>query len=236
MAYFIRTKRVAVMNRFKVYDTPHKGLRNAIAQFEMLAGSADYSSALEIERLYMLGREVFGLLAIHAEDEDRVTLAELATRCPGCSDHDMEDHRRLESEQRILEELLGHVFSKSKKGELVLDMGSHLYFGVSKFHGTYLLHIAEEETVTQCLLWEHFTDEELAEHHDRIMQRNPPTTLLAWFKFVLPAQNQQERIGLFTAFRKRAPETLFRQAMAVARGVLATEQYTDLATSLGIAG
>ena len=34
------------------------------------------------------------------------------------------------------------------------------------------------------------------------MARNPPQTLLIWFRFVIPAQSHKERVGLFTGFKK----------------------------------
>src|SRR5690348_16877856 len=45
-------QKIIVMQRYKPYDAPHKGLRNALAQMSLLAGRTDYSSPTEITRLH----------------------------------------------------------------------------------------------------------------------------------------------------------------------------------------
>ena len=102
------------MKRMKTYDVPHKGLRNALGQLSLLAGKTNYTQQKEIEELYALGKDVFKLLTIHATDEDEVTLRELEIRCPGCSVHDMEDHKVIHLEQEKLETLLETIYTNTK--------------------------------------------------------------------------------------------------------------------------
>jgi len=47
------------------------------------------------------------------------------------------------------------------------------------------------------------------------MKRNPPSTLLVWFSFVMPAQRHAERIGLLSGFKKMAPAAFFAEAMGL---------------------
>lgn len=216
------------MNRMKTYEAPHKGLRNALSQLELLSGKTDFNNPAEVERLYSLGRDVFDILDIHADDENEVTLAELQKRCKGCSDHDMQDHELLESEQRSLEDFLVAIYEGSQKGGDISGLGSEFYLLLSNYHGKYLLHLVEEETVTQPLLWKHFTDEELAEHRVRIMQRNPPETLLIWLKFIIPAQTHRERVPFLAGFKKVVPEALFSKAMDVIRRELPLLDFSSL--------
>ena len=82
------------------------------------------------------------------------------------------------------------------------------------------------------MLWNHFTDEELASHRVRIMSNNPPQTLLTWFRFVIPAQGRQERIGLLSGFKKMAPPAFSNEAMQVIQQVLMQEEFDDLQRSL----
>jgi len=220
------------MNRMKPYDVPHKGLRNALSQVQLLAGKTDYSKFKEVERLYNLGRDVFRLLSIHAQDENEVTLAELEKRCSGCSDHDREDHEKLEKEQGAVEMLLSTIYSNVKEGKEAGLEGAEFYLLFSEYHAQYLLHTAEEERVTQAELHKHFTDEELAEFRTKIMKRNPPETLLLWFKFVTPAQSAQERIGLLKGFKMMAPVDFFNMGMGVMEKVLSADEFSELKAEL----
>lgn len=220
------------MKRMKSYDVPHKGLRNALSQLQLLAGKTDYANQNEVEQLYKLGEDVFKILTIHATDENEITLTELEQRCPGCSQHDMEDHEQIHLIQDRLEKLLATIYNNSKEGQDVSEDGEEFYLALSEFHGTYLEHTAEEERVTQPMLWKYFTDEELASHRGKIMAKNPPQTLLIWFKFVIPSQSHKERVGLLTGFKKMAPEPFFNEGMQVIKKVLTEKEFDELGKAL----
>ena len=220
------------MNRMKTYDVPHKGIRNALSQLALLAGNTDYSNHHEVEKLYQLGNEVFRILTIHANDENDISLAELENLQSGASKHDRDEHITLHKLQNHLEELLFSIFSESNEGKDCGEKGSEFYFLLNEFYGKYLLHIAEEESVTQLLLWKHFTDQELAGHRVKIMGKHPPETLFLWFKFVIPAQNHQERVGLLSGFKKMAPVPFFNQGMEVIQKVLTENEYQKLMIAL----
>lgn len=213
------------MKRVSSYDVPHKGLRNALAQLSLLAGSTDYNDPTEVRQLHALGSDVFSLLAIHSNDEDEVVLAALELRCPGCGDHDTEDHIRIHRQQEELEHALALLYTASEEGRDVAEAGADFYLLLSEFHGSYLGHMAREERRTQPLLWEHFSDEELVAHRAKIMASNPPETLLTWFRFVLPAQSLKERVGLLQGFGKAVHPDFFAEAMAVAKAVLPREEF-----------
>jgi hypothetical protein len=220
------------MERMKTYDVPHKGLRNALSQMSLLAGKTNFEDAKEVEILYQLGADVFKILAIHAADENQVTLAELEKRCPGCSQHDMDDHKKIHIAQDKLEKLLSAIYADSKSGKDVRGSGAAFYLGWSEFHGMYLEHTAEEERITQPLLWQHFTDDELASHRGKIMAKNQPETLLIWFRFVIPAQSHSERVGLLSGFKKMAPAAFFNQGMEVIKQALTVNEFTTLYNAL----
>jgi len=216
----------------KTYDVPHKGLRNALSQMSLLAGRTNYSIPQDIEQLYTLGMDAFKILTIHAADENDVTLAELERHCPGCSQHDLKDHEEIHAAQDKLEKLLFDIHTGALTEEERVKAGAEFYLSFTEFHGQYLEHMAEEERVTQPLLWQYFTDEDLALHRGRIMAKNPPQTLLIWFRFVIPAQSHGERVGLLTGFKKMAPAPFFNDGMEVIRGVLTTKEFEELNNAL----
>jgi hypothetical protein len=230
--FCIVTIKKSKMKRMQSYDIPHKGLRNALSQMQLLAGKTDYSNPNEVEQLYKLGEDLFTILTIHATDENEVTLAELEQRCDGCSQHDIEDHEQIHLAQDKLEMLLANIYTSSKAGQDTTEDGEEFYLAFSEFHGIYLAHAAEEERVTQPMLWQYFTDEELASHRGKIMAKNPPQTLLIWFRFVIPAQSHNERVGLLSGFKKMATETFFNEGMQVIKQVLAKNEFENLNKTL----
>jgi hypothetical protein len=53
------------MQKHKSYAAPHKGLRNILGQFSLLAGNTNYTSLQEVRQLQHLGNELFDLLQHH---------------------------------------------------------------------------------------------------------------------------------------------------------------------------
>jgi uncharacterized protein YktA (UPF0223 family) len=59
------------IKRLKSLDPPHKGLRNALSQFSLLAGKTQYDNIDSVQRLKDLGSEVFYLLRDHTQTEEK---------------------------------------------------------------------------------------------------------------------------------------------------------------------
>jgi hypothetical protein len=161
-----------------------------------------------------------------------VSLKALEQRLKGASHHDIEEHIRIHVAQSNLEDLLEETFQISKAGGDASEKGAEFYSSLSDFHAEYLQHMAEEEKETQVLLWQHFTDEELAEHRNEIMKMLKPETLLLWFKFIIPAQSHNERVGLLSGFKAMAPNDFFQKAMSVIKNALLPTEWNKLNESL----
>jgi hypothetical protein len=220
------------MKREKPYHIPHKGLRNALSQLSLLAGKTDYTNTQQVEQLYNLGQDIFIFLTDHARSENDVSLAELELRCPGSSKHDMDDHVVIHEAQHKLEKLLLKIYTGSKAGKDVTEDGEEFYLAFSEFTSNYLAHTAEEERVTQELLLKHFTDEELLVHRGKIMSKIPPQTIVTMLKYIVPAQNHEERVGLLSGFKKMAPEPAFKQAMTIVESAMDPHEFKLLSEEL----
>ncbi len=220
------------MIRLRPYDVPHKALRNVLSQVSLLAGKTNYGNAAEIETLYLASKELFAMLDTHARDEENVTLAELEMRLPGSTQHDKDDHIEIHEAQHHLLDLITDIYNTSRSGIDQKEAGAEYYLALTEFHNKYLDHISQEERVTQLLLWEHFTDEELIGHRGRIMSKLEPAMLLTWFKYSAPAQSHPERVEVFSGFKKMAPEPFFNQGMGVLKEVLTSQEYNNLQTAL----
>lgn len=220
------------MARMKVYDVPHKGLRNALSQLSLLASNTDYTNLQAIEKLHSLGRDVFTFLNTHAKDENDVSLEELEQRLPGASKHDRDDHEKLHVQQHALEQLLEKIYAGAKEDKEVSEDGAEFYLAFTEYHGKYLAHTAEEERVTQPQLWEHFSDDELAGMRNKIIGKLPPEVLLVMIRFIAPAQTPQERAGLMKGFKMAAPPPFFNAVMQVVEKALSAENFEKLQAAI----
>jgi hypothetical protein len=215
------------MTRIKSFAAPHKGLRNVISQFSLRLGYTDFSDPTPLHRLKALGEEMFTLLNDHVHTENEHTLKHLEQRAPGSSEHDRHDHERLEEIQQALEQQLIR-FSGNESSD---DIHAY-YLSFSLFQSQYFEHIYEEETVTERLLQEHFTDEELIQHRIDIMQSIQFPVLLLWLKYIIPAQAGQESVAMLKAFKANAPTETFGLVLETIKKELATDRYNSLLSHL----
>ena len=91
------------MNRFKVFDLLHRGIRNALAQLLLQAGKTNFGNPREVACLGRNGQEIFNLLSIHATDEAEITLAALEERLTGATSAMVMEPRNIDTLQAELE-------------------------------------------------------------------------------------------------------------------------------------
>jgi hypothetical protein len=219
------------MQRVKLFEAAHKGLRNALSQFSFLLGKTDFNSSIDVAKLHSLGKDLFMMLSSHANDENTIILAALESKVPGSSKHDMDDHERLEHDQNAIEKMLNEIKELNSKGEDALGMGAELYMKFSKFHGEYLLHTVEEETETQRLLWEDFTDPELHAMRGKIIAGFTPEAFEKWQSYIMPAITQSDLLMMLGGMKANAPEQ-FTRLMVMAEKFLPAEEFTEIKEKL----
>ncbi|HNT20404.1 MAG TPA: hypothetical protein PKL70_08285 [Saprospiraceae bacterium] len=211
------------MSRISSFSAPHKGLRNLLSKFSFLAGKTNFEDPAQVADLKKLGFDLFRLLDEHARLENEFILATLAERVPHGADHDLRDHEYLEEEQDKVSHKL-----KRLNGKQDADAGHDFYLSFSKYHSRYLAHILQEETVTEKLLQENFSDEELLQLRGRIMKSIPFSDFLIWVKYIIPAQNESENIGMLKGFIASAPPEAFQKVSEVLRKELPEAEYASL--------
>ncbi|MEN9883677.1 MAG: hypothetical protein RLZZ420_894 [Bacteroidota bacterium] len=208
------------MKRLKSLDPPHKGLRNALSQFSLMAGKTEFDNMDSVQKLKDLGSEVFHLLHDHTHTEENFILKPLEDRIPGAGASDSADHKILEAMEHALKQKLA-TFDGTQSD----DEGHEFYLKLTEFHSEYLEHIAEEDRVTEVMMQKFFTDEELIGHQVEIMQQMDFKTLLLWFKYIVPARRSSENKQVLTAFKTNAPAEAFEAVKSTIMQVVSQEEW-----------
>jgi hemerythrin HHE cation binding domain-containing protein len=222
------------MNRFKIAEAPHKGLRNALSQLSFIAGSINFTDKGKVASLYELGKDIFMLLNGHANDENTIVLAELEKKVPGASKHDLNDHEEIEAIQSKLESDLESIYNRTMAGKDTTEAGAEFYQAFSRFHSRYLMHMDDEETVTVRMLWDNFTDDEIIAMRNTIISRFKPEVMMKWQQFILPALGPGQRAAMLGGVKATVPEHVFNSFMELCKKYLTEEDYNDLTKKLGI--
>lgn len=211
------------MEKEKSYAASHKGLRNAIAQFALRAGKTDYANVRSVEFLKELGKELFFLLTHHLHTENEDFLQPLERKVPGASQHDLEDHERLEVLQGQIEYALLQLDGSQTDHE-----GHAFYLAFTDFQSHYLAHILHEELVTEELLLANFSAEELQENSARIMKKVGFDVLLLSLKYIIPAQKETENLLVLRRLKENAPPEAYRQVLEIVQPEMNTEEFEAL--------
>lgn len=179
-----------------MFSAPHKALRRTMAAFSTLIGQTNFRDEKEVRKLKQVGNEMFFLLNSHADSEEKIILSALEIKLPGSSEHDKLDHLKIEKRQKELE-----VYLNMLSTSVMADEAHDFYLTFASFHSLYLEHIDEEETVTQKLIWQHFTTEEQLAMRASIIAKMDPDVYAMWLKHMIPAQNENENQAMLGALR-----------------------------------
>ena len=204
-------------------DPPHKGLRNALSILSLRIGVTDFGDADSVASLQGLADEVFLLLEDHALMEDTHVLARLEQRVPGSSRGDLSDHEVLEARVDELRRRL-HGFDGTQDDEA----GQGFLLEFTDFHADYLKHMLAEERITEPLVRDNFSDEELLADQVAISQEMPFEVLLLWFKYIVPARRVAENAQVLQGFKAAAPPEVFTQVTELLRDTLTSSAHEDL--------
>lgn len=215
------------MKKEKSYAASHKGLRNVISKFSLLAGKTNYADMQEVEKLKKLGEEMFFLLTHHLHTENDDLLRPLEERVHGASRHDLDDHERLEKIQSDIAQQLSQL-----DGQQDEEAGHSFYLSFTNFHSQYLEHILQEELVTENLLLDNFTAEELQENSMKIMQKVEFPVILLSLKYIIPAQSLSENIKILSAFKANAPAEALQAVLDIIQPEMSDEEFVLLTSKI----
>jgi len=208
------------MERFKSLDPPHKGLRNALGQLTLLTGKTKFSDHQQVEKLKKLAEEVFFLLKDHTKTENEFILKPLEEKNALAAEPYFEDHTDIEEwENHLLDSI------KNLDGTQTDDQGHLIYLNLCDFQSAYLDHIDEEDVELEEKLQKHFSDEELIQHQIKIMQQMEFSTLLLWFKYIVPARRIEENAQVLRNFKSNAPDEAFQAVIQTIQGELSHEEF-----------
>lgn len=217
------------MTTSRMFSAPHKALRRTMANFSVLAGQTNFNDTDAVEKLKSMGKELFLLLTLHAENEDKIILGALEAKLPGSTEHDKLDHIKIEHIQSQLEDQLEKLGTTITSGEAY-----DFYLQFAAFQSLYLEHINEEETVTQGLIWDHLTDEEQMAINKAIVKKMDIETYALWLKHIIPAQNETENLLMLIATSKNMPVPDFDSLMGTLKRIMPEPDFRKLKSKLWI--
>jgi hypothetical protein len=195
--------------RFDLYGPVHKGLRAYMADTLQRFGSLDVEDEAQLRETCQQALEMFALLRSHVDHEDEFIHPMLDQCRAGGSRQATDEHVE---HRRWLERLAGEV--RALIAAPSYAAADALYQNLAELMADNLVHMRLEDLACQGLLWEHFSDAELAALDGRVVASIPPKEMMQFLRWMLPAMSPPQRLRMMLALRAGAPMTV---QLAVAR-------------------
>jgi len=216
--------------RVDLYAFIHKALRTLMCHTLVAVGSADAGDAAEVEATLAQVRDLTSLCATHVMHENTFVHTAMEARAPGSSAATSQEHAHHSSAIDRLNALADSVAQAS--GPARATALNRLYRSLAVFVADNLVHMEEEESANNTVLWATHTDEELLAIEGAIHQVIQPQEMALCMRWMLPGLNAGERAGLLADIRKNAPEPVFEGVLGIARQALTGPDFAKIDLSL----
>ncbi len=194
--------------RYVIYGNIHKAVRHIMYTTALALGSADFRDQKSMRESLDQLRETIITLQEHAEHEETFVHPPLESRVPGITKSFEENH---EDDERLFDRMreLGSQIEAAGDNDQRVDLGNQLYGIFNTYIGDYLGHLDREEAELEQALWDHFTDQELADIDHKLMGSIPPERMAVWVPVICNSWNASELTTILAGMKQGAPPDAF---------------------------
>lgn len=204
--------------RHDIYALIHKALRAAMTDALLTLGSLDAADARETSDAVTKVTELLDLCQEHLETENRFVHSAMEARRPGSTRAIAAEHAAHETS---IQSLRRRVDALARAPAAARERcAGDLYQALGVFVGENLVHMQQEETEHNAVLWATHTDAELLTLENAIKAHVPPPRMAYVLRWMLPAASPAQRAQMLLGVRAHAPAPVFERALAIARAHL----------------
>ena len=208
------------MQRVNIYGFPHKGIRYGLGKLSFKIGSLILDDAEELNACKEIANDLSELLSLHLHAEEDYVTPPLEAKVPGSTDHNHEDHIKMEQMEHEMKEAVDTLLATPNQMNLNLA-----YDSVNLFIREYYRHMSEEENEINEMIWAHFSDAEILGWQGQILSKLTPDQFFKWFKYIIPALSPLEQSIMLGGFKQNAPKEVFAATIKRLKPYVSAKQY-----------
>ena len=218
--------------RYVIYRNIHKAIRHIMYSTSLALGSADFRDQQSMRESLDQLRETIFLLTEHAEHEETFVHPPLEIRVPGITKSFEQNH---EDDERLFEQLrdLGGQIEAARDSDQKVDLGNQIYSVFNTYIGDYLGHLDREEAELEQALWDHFTDQELADIDHELMGSIPPERMAVWVGVICKSWNASELTDILAAMKQVTPPEAFAGMLQMGEQATPAATWATVRRALG---
>ena len=194
--------------RYVIYGNIHKAVRHIMYTTALALGSADFRDQKSMRESLEQLRGSIATLQEHAEHEETFVHPALESRVPGITKPFEVNH---EDDERLFDRMreLGSQIEAVGDNDQRVALGTQLYGMFNTYIGDYLGHLDREDEELEHALWDHFTDQELADIDHELMSSIPPERMAVWVGVICNSWNASELTTILAGMKQGAPPDAF---------------------------
>lgn len=216
--------------RFDAYRPIHKALRHTMTDALFAAGRVDPADACDVAKVVEQGRALLVLCAAHLAKENRFVHPAMEARAPGSTADMVRQHAHHEAEIVRMGALLDLLEGAPEDGRAAAAVEYYRELGL--FVGDNFVHMHQEETDNNRILWRHYTDAELMALDAEIVASITPEEKVLALRWMMPAFNPQERAVFLAELRAGVPAAAFAGMLDLVKPLLSDLDWRKLAMTL----
>lgn len=218
--------------RYVMYRNIHKAIRHIMYSTALALGSADFRDQKSMRESLEQLRGTITLLKEHAEHEETFVHPALESRVPGITKPFEENH---EDDERLFDRMreLGIQIEAVRDNDQRVALGNQLYGIFNTYIGDYLGHLDREEAELEQALWDHYTDQELAEIDNQIMGSVPPERMAVWVPVICNSWNASELTEILAGMKQSARPEAFAGMLKMAEQATPPATWETVRKALG---
>ena len=220
-------------SRYDLYTLIHKGLRSFMSDTLTAVGRIDDSDSVEVADGLA---QVRGLLAIcreHLYIENQFVHPAMEARRPGSACATAKDHVNHEQAFERLDAQIAAVERSSGNARKEALLG--LYRMLALFVADNFLHMNVEECDNSKVLWDAYTDVELAAIHKSIVAAVPPAMMQEHIRWMLPNIPHIDRVGFLAGAQQSMPVPVFAGILKIVESHIGEREWNKLKVALTVA-
>jgi len=216
--------------RFNIYTAIHKGLRASLCQTLIELGRTDPADTEALATVVEQAHSLLYFCQGHLEHENqfihpKLQLAPVQQPLQTAQDH-LEHERAIGELHRELAALIDLPLAAKQAALLAI------YRTFSAFVAENFDHMLIEETHNAEQLWANYSDAQILEIQQALVQSLAPEENLRGLLMMLPHLNHAERLPLLAGVRKGAPAPAYQGLLAMLPPLLPTGEWRKLNRAL----
>ena len=216
--------------RYNIYTLIHKGLRASLGQTLVDLGRVDHTDPLALADQLAQTHSLLDFCQAHLEHENHFIHRALNQAQPDIPLQTAADHLDHEREIAELKTELSRIPTLSEADRRPALLA--LYREFSLFVSENLAHMWLEDIDNAAQLWRNFSEEQIAQIHQRLLQSLSPEENLQSLLMMLPNICFSERLELLGAVRQGAPAEAFANLLALLPPLLPAAEWRKLSAAL----